>query len=108
MRSHLRLLIAVVVAVLVSLPGFSAGAAVPSHSLIVGSGSSWSSNAVNQWVADVQTNGLQVVFTPNGSAGRDHMGLGMLTDLAEEAGGSLVVDSQPGVGTTLKLEVQVS
>ena len=38
------------------------------HSPIAGSGSSWSSNAVNQWVADVQPNGLQVVFTASGSA----------------------------------------
>ncbi len=44
-----------------------AGAAA-SHALIQGSGSSWSSNAVNQWIADVQSNGLQVVFTPSGSA----------------------------------------
>jgi phosphate transport system substrate-binding protein len=39
-----------------------------SHSLIQGSGSSWSSNAINQWIADVQTKGLQVVYTPSGSA----------------------------------------
>jgi len=39
-----------------------------SHSPIAGSGSSWSSNAVNQWVADVEPNGLQVVFTASGSA----------------------------------------
>jgi ABC-type phosphate transport system substrate-binding protein len=47
-------------------------AAVPdtanSHALIQGSGSSWSANAVNQWIADVQTSGLRVVFTANGSA----------------------------------------
>ena len=50
-----------------------AAAAVPatagsSHSPIAGSGSSWSANAVNQWVADVQPSGLQVVFTSSGSA----------------------------------------
>jgi ABC-type phosphate transport system substrate-binding protein len=44
-----------------------AGAAA-SHSLINGSGSSWSANAVSQWIADVQSNGLQVVYTPSGSA----------------------------------------
>jgi phosphate ABC transporter phosphate-binding protein len=42
--------------------------ATASHSLITGSGSSWSANAVNQWIADVQSNGLQVVFTASGSA----------------------------------------
>jgi len=49
--------------------------AAPAHALIQGSGSSWSANAVNQWIADVQTNGLQVVFTANGSAqGRKDFG----------------------------------
>ena len=43
----------------------TAGAA---HSLIQGSGSSWAANAVNQWIADVQPSGLQVVYTSNGSA----------------------------------------
>jgi ABC-type phosphate transport system substrate-binding protein len=33
-----------------------------------GSGSSWSANAVSQWIADVQSKGLQVVYTPSGSA----------------------------------------
>jgi phosphate transport system substrate-binding protein len=42
--------------------------AADSHSPIAGSGSSWSANAVNQWVADVEPNGLQVVFTSSGSA----------------------------------------
>jgi phosphate transport system substrate-binding protein len=52
-------------AALVGAVPASAGA---SHAQIAGSGSSWSSNAVNQWVADVQPNGLQVVFTASGSA----------------------------------------
>jgi phosphate ABC transporter phosphate-binding protein len=46
-------------------PAQASGAA---HALIQGSGSSWAANAVNQWIADVQSNGLQVVFTANGSA----------------------------------------
>jgi phosphate ABC transporter phosphate-binding protein len=47
-----------------SLPALAA----TSHALIQGSGSSWSANAVNQWIADVQQNGLQVVYTAVGSA----------------------------------------
>ncbi|HEV7205463.1 MAG TPA: substrate-binding domain-containing protein [Jatrophihabitans sp.] len=43
-------------------------AAGGAHALITGSGSSWSSNAINQWIADVHSNGLQVVFSANGSA----------------------------------------
>jgi signal transduction histidine kinase len=44
-------------------------------------------------------------FEPNGFGDRDHMGLEMLSDLAEEAGGRLDVESRPGAGTTLRLEV---
>ncbi|GAA4710912.1 substrate-binding domain-containing protein [Nocardioides conyzicola] len=48
-------------------------AAVPpanaaTHALIQGSGSSWAANAINQWVADVANQGMQVVFTANGAA----------------------------------------
>ncbi len=39
-----------------------------SHALIEGTGSSWSSNAVNQWIADVDSKGLKIVFTASGSA----------------------------------------
>jgi phosphate transport system substrate-binding protein len=45
-----------------------AAQAAPSHAQITGSGSSWASNAVNQWIADVNKQGLQVVFTAGGSA----------------------------------------
>lgn len=70
MRALLPLRLVTVAAV--SL-GTLAAAVVPagannSHTLIQGSGSSWSANAVNQWIADVQPNGLQVVFTASGSA----------------------------------------
>ncbi|MBV9592732.1 MAG: substrate-binding domain-containing protein [Actinobacteria bacterium] len=43
-------------------------AAAASHTQITGSGSSWAANAVNQWIADVNKQGLQVVFTSSGSA----------------------------------------
>jgi signal transduction histidine kinase len=36
-----------------------------------------------------------------------HMGLAMLSDLAESAGGALHVRSVPGSGTTVELEVPV-
>ncbi len=42
--------------------------AADAHALIEGSGSTWAANAVNQWVADTTSNGLQVVFTANGSS----------------------------------------
>ena len=49
----------------------SSAASAPSgnaHQLIQGSGSSWAANAVTQWIADVNKNGLQVVFSSTGSA----------------------------------------
>ena len=48
--------------------GATGADAAPSHALINGSGSGWSANAVNQWIADVQPKGLQVVYTSVGSA----------------------------------------
>jgi ABC-type phosphate transport system substrate-binding protein len=53
----------------VMLSGQSAAlAAAGSTALIEGSGSSWAANAVNQWVADVASEGIQVVYTPDGDA----------------------------------------
>jgi phosphate transport system substrate-binding protein len=49
------------------LAGVPADAAI-NHDAIQGSGSSWSANAVNQWVADVKASGLRVVYTYPGSA----------------------------------------
>lgn len=69
MRTTSRRLLALLAglsAVVAAAPVLPASAA-DSHALIQGSGSSWSSNAVNQWIADVQQNGLQVVFTSSGS-----------------------------------------
>jgi phosphate transport system substrate-binding protein len=50
------------------LVGAPAANASVAHALISGSGSSWAANAVNQWVSDVTSSGLQVVFTASGSA----------------------------------------
>ncbi len=60
------LVIVAALAITLAIP-MSADAAA-SHALIQGSGSSWAANAVNQWVADVANNGMQVVFTANGAA----------------------------------------
>jgi phosphate ABC transporter phosphate-binding protein len=50
------------------LVGSAPVSAAVSHQQIEGSGSSWSANAVNQWIADVQQGGLRVVYTSVGSA----------------------------------------
>jgi len=65
LRSRAVVVLALIGALLmVSAP---AGAA-NSHALIQGSGSSWAANAINQWVADVNSQGIQVVYTPDGDA----------------------------------------
>ena len=88
-------LTAVVMSVTVMLAAGTANAS-GSHSQIQGSGSSWSANAVNQWIADVQQNGLQVVFTANGSAqGRQDFAY-KTTDFAVSDIGYQGVD--PGTG----------
>ena len=37
-----------------------------------------------------------------------HFGLRMLSDLAEDAGGSVTMQSQPGAGTTIAAEVPIA
>ncbi len=67
---------------LVSATASSPAGASGSHEQIQGSGSSWAFNAVNQWITDVTQQGLQVVFTPSGSAqGRQDFASGV-TDFA--------------------------
>ena len=55
----------IIFGVAAALPAAASG---PSHTQITGTGSSWSANAVNQWISDVNSQGLQVVFTSTGSA----------------------------------------
>lgn len=57
-----------VLAVAAATAAFPAAGSAPSHTQITGTGSSWSANAVNQWISDVNSDGLQVVFTSTGSA----------------------------------------
>jgi len=74
MRQRAGRLTALSVAALAAALAFSSGSTasalmpMAAHAQITGSGSSWSANAVNQWIADVTQNGLQVVFTSTGSA----------------------------------------
>ena len=60
----------------------SSAQAAASHQLIEGSGSSWATNALNVWIANVTSSGLKVVFTSTGSAqGRKDFG-NQTTDFA--------------------------
>jgi phosphate transport system substrate-binding protein len=64
---HLALAAALAL-LLVFIGGAPAAAAAAGHVLIEGTGSSWSANAINQWTSAVKQTGLQVEFTPIGSA----------------------------------------
>jgi phosphate ABC transporter phosphate-binding protein len=68
MRRLLALVAALATFCFAPLAAASSANAAVTHALISGSGSSWAANAVNQWISDVSSNGLQVVFTAAGSA----------------------------------------
>jgi ABC-type phosphate transport system substrate-binding protein len=93
---------AVVVAVLVlgSLlgAGLPAGAAAPLQ--INGSGSSWAANAINQWVQDVYTDGVDVTFNPDGDAQGRQDFANKVSDFAVTADGYQGFDSTTGVSDT--------
>jgi phosphate transport system substrate-binding protein len=67
-RFATRLVVCAAALLTVAIPAMPAANAADSHARIEGSGSSWAENAINQWVADVSAQGLQVVFTGSGSA----------------------------------------
>jgi phosphate transport system substrate-binding protein len=68
MRRALALVSAAFAFCVAPLVAAAPASAAVTHAQISGSGSSWAANAVNQWISDVTTNGLQVVFTAAGSA----------------------------------------
>ena len=78
----------------------AAAAAGGSTALIEGSGSSWAANAVNQWVADVASEGIQVVYTPDGDAqGRQDFAT-RTSDFSVTSIGYQGVDQVTGVSDT--------
>jgi phosphate transport system substrate-binding protein len=94
-RSRRLLLLLLALMPLAVVTATPAGATA-SHTLITGSGSSWSSNAVDQWIADVKTNGLQIVYSAVGSAqGRKDFAY-KTTDFAVSDIGYLGVDPVTG------------
>lgn len=80
--------------------GGTAANAAASHALIEGSGSSWAANAVNQWVADVQSQGLEVDYTPSGDAQGRQDFANRTSDFAVTSLGYQGRDSVTGVDDT--------
>ena len=75
-------LVAAMVAVLSTLVLAGTPAGATAYVPVSGEGSSWSANAINQWIADVQPDGMRVNYTANGSTtGRQDFIKG-LTDFA--------------------------
>jgi phosphate transport system substrate-binding protein len=75
-----------------------AGAASPLQ--INGSGSSWAANAINQWVQDVYTEGVQVTFNPDGdSQGRQDFA-NKVSDFSVTADGYQGFDATTGISDT--------
>jgi phosphate transport system substrate-binding protein len=102
-RRRARLSCAALLAAAVIAPmsvGVSSASAGDSHALIQGSGSSWAANAVNQWVADVLSQGLQVVYNPNGDASGRQDFASQTSDFSVTALGYQGVDSVTGINDT--------
>jgi ABC-type phosphate transport system substrate-binding protein len=68
--------------------------------LIQGSGSSWAANAVNQWVADVGSQGIQVVYNPDGDAQGRRDFANKVSDFAVTSEGFEGTDPVTGVSDT--------
>ena len=94
-------LLAVMVTVVVLSPLMTTQAAgAAAHALVNGSGSSWAENAVNQWVADVNSEGIQVVYNPDGDAqGRQDFANGV-SDFSVTSDGYQGKDPVTGVSDT--------
>ena len=89
-----------VVALATVVTGSSPALAAGSTALIQGSGSSWAENAVNQWVADVASQGVQVVYTPDGDAQGRQDYANRTSDFAVTSEGYQGVDPVTGVSDT--------
>ena len=83
-----------------ALTSASSSGAADSHALIQGSGSSWAANAVNQWVADVASQGIQVVYTPDGDAQGRQDFANKTSDFSVTSIGYQGVDPVTGVADT--------
>ncbi len=92
--------VAVVVTVGVASLVLAGPAGAVSPALIQGSGSSWAENAVNQWVADVNAQGIQVVYNPDGDAQGRQDFANKVSDFAVTADGYQGFTSKNGTSDT--------
>ena len=88
------------VLVSLSLLSLSATAGASGTALIQGSGSSWAANAVNQWVADIGSQGIQVVYNPDGDAQGRRDYANKVSDFSVTSEGFQGIDPLTGVSDT--------
>jgi phosphate transport system substrate-binding protein len=89
-------LIAVLIGGLVSLLLAASPAGATSYVPVSGEGSSWSANALNQWIANVQQDGMRINFTANGSTTGREDWINGLTDFAAS---DIPFQTDPGDGS---------
>jgi phosphate transport system substrate-binding protein len=95
-RRLFRLLALVVLAGVVVPFAIPQEAGATSYVPISGEGSSWSANALNQWIANVQQDGMRVNFTANGSTTGRQDWIKGLTDFAAS---DIPFQTNPGDGS---------
>jgi phosphate transport system substrate-binding protein len=79
---------------------FAAPAGADPPSQINGSGSSWAENAVNQWVSDVNAQGVQVTYNPDGDAQGRQDFANHVSDFAVTSDGYQGYDAATGIDDT--------
>jgi len=91
---------AAVLAVVVASLVLAGPAGAVTTALIQGSGSSWAENAINQFVADVNAEGIQVVYNPDGDAQGRQDFANKVSDFAVTADGYQGFTSKNGTADT--------
>jgi phosphate ABC transporter phosphate-binding protein len=81
-RRHLFAWLAAAFVGLLPLPLGTGTAGAASYVPIAGEGSSWSANAINQWIADTHQFGMRVSYTPDGSSAGRQAYINGTTDFA--------------------------
>ncbi len=94
-RKHVGV-IALLIGGLVGLLLAASPAGATSYVPVSGEGSSWSANALNQWIANVQQDGMRINFTANGSTTGREDWINGLTDFAAS---DIPFQTNPGDGS---------
>ena len=87
---------ATALALVASVSGPSGPAGATSYVPVTGDGSSWSAGALDQWIADVHADGIQINYTSDGSTtGRNNF----ITGQSDFAASDIPFQTNPGDGS---------